>query len=50
MSVQLENLRKVRQIAAPVFRDEHHVLDPHGSEAGVVETRLDGDDVAFLKQ
>jgi hypothetical protein len=49
-SVQLERLGKVRQIAAPVFRDEHHVLDADGAETGIIEAGLDGDDVAFLEQ
>src|SRR5678815_2126190 len=50
MSVQLERLRRVCQISAPVFRHEHHVLDAYGAETGIVETWLDRDDMAFLKQ
>jgi hypothetical protein len=50
MSVQLERLGRVRQVAAPVFRDEYHVLDADGTETGIVEAGLDGDDVAFLEQ
>ena len=50
MSAQFEDLRKVRQIAAAVFRDEYHVFDANGPEARVVEARLDGNDMAFLEQ
>ena len=49
-SVQLEGLGRVRQIAAPIFRDEHHVLDAHGAETGIVEAGLNGDNVAFLEK
>jgi hypothetical protein len=49
-SVQLEGLGRVRQIAAPIFRDEHHVLDAHGAETWIVEAGLNGDNVAFLKK
>jgi len=47
---QLERLGRVRQIAAPVFRDEHHVFNPYGAETGIVETGFYRDDVAFLEQ
>src|SRR6185436_20380101 len=49
-SVQLERLGRIRQIAAPVFRDEHHVFNAHGTETGIVETGFNRDDVAFLEQ
>ncbi len=47
---QFENLLEVRQIPTAVFRHEHHVLDADGPQAWIVEARLDGHDMAFLKQ
>lgn len=47
---EFEDLRRVRQIAAAVFRDEHHVFDAHGAETGIVEAGLYRHDMAFLEQ
>ena len=46
---EFEDLRRVRQIAAPVFRDEDHVFDAYGTETGVIEAWLDRDNMAFLE-
>jgi YD repeat-containing protein len=48
--VQFERLRRVRQIAAPVFRHEYHVFDADSAQARIVEARLDRHDMAFLEQ
>src|SRR5687768_8446118 len=41
-----ELLRRLREPVAAPFGDEHHVLDPHASEARQVDPRLAADDVA----
>ena len=47
---KFEDFRRVGQIAAPVFRDKHHVFDADGAEPGIVEAWFDGDNMAFLEQ
>src|SRR3990172_6305770 len=48
VSLQLEQLQLggAGEIATAVGADDHEVLDPDGSPAGVVEPRLDGHDLA----
>src|SRR3989304_3931991 len=49
--LQLEQLQLggAGEIATAVGADDHEVLDPDGSPAGVVEPRLDGHDLAGLE-
>jgi hypothetical protein len=48
--MEFERLREIRKVPAPVARDEHHVFDPHGAQSGIIEARLNGDDVPFQQQ
>ena len=48
--MEFERLREIRKVPAPVARDEHHIFDPHGAQSGIIEARLNGDDVPFQQQ
>src|SRR5688500_376316 len=48
--MEFEGLREICKVPAPVSRDKHHVFDPHGAQSGIIEARLNGDDVPFQQQ
>src|SRR5512146_289318 len=48
--VKFECLGEVRQIAAAVARHEDHIFNANGAKAGIVEARLDGNDMSLLQQ
>src|SRR5207247_2740715 len=47
--MNLGTLGEVRQVAAAVVRDQHHVLDPGGADVRVIEAGLYGDHVPRLE-
>ena len=49
-SVEREDFREIRKIAATVFGHEHHVFDADGAQPGIIQTRLYRDHMPFLEQ